>query len=521
MFCKICGFKNPEGSLYCMKDGVALGDNSVHAIVAKDTVSFCKSCSYKNDSDSNYCMACGISLNKVMERTAATSTNKTFGVETSSPRLAPMSVGLLGKFTGSNFIQAAKYSSLAIVILLISSFFMARFLNSSLIKLFDMDNFLDSDIAASAGLKFISMTDVMMLSHLAGVTYKVSVMGFDAHLITSGWISLFIIPPALILILVGYLVNRGGKERTAIERFYTIVPVALCYALFVAIISTFAGVSVEVEDPTGFLGDIVVSSAYTFSTVFFHALILGVLFMTVGTIIGMGPQLKKLGGNIGFGISIQRALLHTVLGVALCIGLTLLVAGTKEEIKDAKIDADEESYIIDLLLIQTGTYMWNLAHLSSLEFGMTAMYDESFGIEYSLLNGAEVNESSQANEFTEEESEEIAKGVKNLFGSLWYFFFIPVVLHAWAGVLIRKSTAGNLLSALGVYAVTFGIANTAFYELLKLSINSSLDDVFTISFGFSLAATFFYSTLIAFGIAYLAVILLNKKSPLQQEVSSY
>ncbi|MBM7618520.1 hypothetical protein JOC95_000362 [Bacillus tianshenii] len=505
MFCKHCGTKNPEGAHYCVNDGLPLTGTSDQIVTVKETVNYCKSCSHKNELDALYCTACGISLEKVVEKKAGAGDILSLGSKKSRTEstgsLPVIEEGLAEKFSGLGLKHAAKYAGIAIGILLILSFIGSIFINSA------MRDILGGDVTEmfTSGLKFISMTDVLMLSHLAGVKYSVSVLGQEMSLMTSGWISFFAIISAVGLILAGFLANRKATDRTAIERFYTILPVSVVYSVVVAIISTFAGVSVKLEDPTSLFGGITVSADYQFMVVLVNALILSIIFTTIGSIIGMAPQLKGPGGNIRFGVSIQRAALHTVLGVVICMVLTLVVIGNKADIKDLKEEVGDEAYLVDFFLIQAGTYMWNLAHLGSLEFEVNA-YDENLGAKYSILGG------SKADGANVEESQEMAQGLTQVLGSLWYFFLVPILLHFWAGVALRRASAGNLLYEIGAYALVFGMMNTAIFQLMKLSIDTTFDGLFNVSFGFSFLLTFLFSTIIAFGISYAGVVLLKRKS---------
>ncbi|MGD6831784.1 hypothetical protein ACQCT5_06450 [Sutcliffiella halmapala] len=504
MFCKHCGTKNPEGAHYCVNDGMPLGEANENIQAVKETANFCKSCSQQNSSDALYCVACGVSLEKVTEKKSGPGDILSLGTfSKSSNSSAPiLEGGLASKFSLPGLISAAKYAGIAFAILLIVSFIATYFVNSALKDMLGNDEIMEM---FSSGLKFISVTDMLMLSHLAGVEYAVSAMGAAVSLTTSGWVSLFALISAIGLVVAGFLANRNQPERSAIERFYTILPISAVYALLIGIISTFAGVSIEMEDPTGWFGDITVSANYQFFTVLIRALVLSIIFTTIGSMIGMTSQLKSFGSNSGYGISIQRAALHSVLGIVICMVLTLTIIGNKSDIKEVKEEAGDESYFVDFFLIQAGTYMWNMAHLGSLEFDLNA-YDENVGANYSILGGP------KADGMNMEESQEVATGLKEILGSLWYFLLVPILLHFWAGTAIKKSTTGNILYEIGAYALAFGIVNTAIFQLLKLSINTTFGDLFNVSFGFSLFLTFLFSTVISFGISYAGVVLMNKKS---------
>ncbi|WP_417898811.1 zinc ribbon domain-containing protein [Bacillus haimaensis] len=508
MFCKHCGKKNPEGAHYCVNDGMPLGEANENIQAVKETANFCKSCSHKNSSDALYCVACGVSLEKVTEKKSGAGDILSLGTfnknqKSASTGSAPViEGGAASKFSVPGLISAAKFAGIAFGILLIVSFIASSMINSAL-----KDILGDGDLVEmfASGMKFVSVTDVLMLSHLAGIEYSITAMGEGISLATTGWIGLFALISAIGLIVVGFLTNRNQPDRSAIERFYTILPIAVVYSAVIAIISTFAGVSMEIQDPTGWFGDVKVEANYQFFTVLIRALILSIIFTTIGSMIGMNSHLKSFGGNMSYGISIQRAAFHSVLGIVTCMILTLVIIGNKSEVKDIKADAGDESYLVDFFLIQSGTYMWNMAHLGSLEFEASED-SESIGAKYSILGGP------KADGMDVEESEELATGLEELLGSLWYFFLVPILLHFWAGVAIRKATTGNILYEIAAYAVAFGLVNTAIFHLLKFSVTTSFDEFINVSFGFSSFLTFLFSTVISFGISYAGVVLMNKKS---------
>jgi hypothetical protein len=485
-----------------------LGEANENIQAVRDTANFCKSCSHKNSSDALYCVACGISLEKIIERKIGAGDVLSLTNFTKGPKTAPngtehdVNGGISSKFSVPGLISAAKFAGIAFGILLIVSFIATAIINSALKEILGDDEMIEM---FASGLKFVSVTDILMLSHLAGIEYSVSALGEAISLTTTGWIGLFCLISAIGLIVAGFLANRNQPERTAIERFYTILPISLLYAVLIALISTFAGVSVEVPDPTGWFGDITVEANYQFFTVLIRAIVLSIIFTTIGSMIGMTSEVKGFGGNIGYGISIQRAALHSVLGIVICMVLTLTIIGNKTDIKEVKEEAGDESYLVDFFLIQAGTYMWNMAHLGSLEFDLNA-YNENVGANYSILGGP------KADGMNMEESQEVATGLKEILGSLWYFFLVPILLHLWAGAAIRKTTSGNILYEIGAYAIAFGIVNTAIFQLLKLSVNTTFGDLFNVSFGFSFFLTFLFSIIISFGISYAGVVLLNKKS---------
>jgi len=492
LFCKHCGMQNIDGALYCSQDGLPLVGLSETVYVIKDNIRFCKSCSYENGVESQYCTNCGISLEKINER-------KSSPINITVPQISKLKNVIpsrgttrnsLGTFSGDEFIGNVKYAGIAFVVVLIVSMTLA----------FITDRALKEPVAWQIGIpygvvdkfKLATTTDFIMLSNFSSLRYSLEMAFMKGSLVTKGGLLVFVIIPAIALIVAGYSANRRFPDRTAIERFYASLSIAAIYAILTGVVSLFAGVSVKIGDPSGFLTDgLLIKASYSFMTALINSFILGIIFATLGAMIGMPKKNKGLGGNAKYGISIHRAILHSVLGIVLCAGLMfgVLVANGVEPVGGV------------IVAPQFGGYFWSLAHFGKVSFSGN-FYGDQIKASYSILGGWKVSENEGS--FTEI--------VYEVSKHTWLCFLAPLLVHFWAGNILRKSTAGNIIFELGAYAIAFGLANAAIFSLINFSMFTNIVSTSSLKLGVPILASFFFSAIVAFVISYIWVMATNRGS---------
>ncbi|GAE25379.1 hypothetical protein JCM9140_1370 [Halalkalibacter wakoensis JCM 9140] len=123
-------------------------------------------------------------------------------------------------------------------------------------------------------IKFVSLTDVFMLSHMTSVNYTANALMFEGALRTTSGLFLFLLIPGIIFFTIGFFMNRhvqSGIEARLIRN----VSLSVIYAVIVGIISLFAGISLSIPDPTGIMGDITLSANYSFVESMFNAFVNG------------------------------------------------------------------------------------------------------------------------------------------------------------------------------------------------------------------------------------------------------
>ncbi|MFA9558134.1 hypothetical protein ACERII_12560 [Evansella sp. AB-rgal1] len=546
MYCKHCGTKNPENATYCIKDGVSLTKNENLSVqVTKGSTKFCRKCSHQNGNDAAYCMSCGNSLENIEEITNSTSIGSLGGsLKLKQPKV---SVGVGGgNFSGlksiidkNNLKSSAIYSSISIAIILIISLIASTLINKRIANALFADF---GDIGNSFNLKLVSTTDLLMLSHLAGVNYEAMVPGFvNLQLNSAGGLFLFLLIPAIVLTITGFIIHYNS-EKSIGDRLYQALSVAVVYAVIMGIISLFAGVSTNFSIP----GESVsadIAANYSFFQVLFSSFIISSLFVFIGSIIRL-PKVQKEQVNSNYSNSIYRAVLTTVLGVFIMFVIGYVSISTEEELEMDPLSKQ-------VVASQFGGYYWNLAHLGSLRADLGGFpfngIDIEFTAKYSIIGGTSASykdgewlqliyetegygysEQEFHEMFAEAFEYEVEQGLQEAVGEIfggfmWLLVIVPVVLHAWAGKQLTKVSNGNILFELGAYAVAFGVINAVIVSITRFSVDLDLGmsfgmfggwDLFqtVFTFGFSTILTFLLSTILAFAISYLGVMLLGSAS---------
>ncbi|WP_235820544.1 hypothetical protein [Halalkalibacter krulwichiae] len=440
-----------------------------------------------------YCIACGQSLEKIIQ---ASSGETRFKNEKSSRRRQATDNETVRPFQTETLVGSLKASAITIAAFMVVSLVISMMINQAVRS--SMEDDLLGPLISS--LKVVSMTDIFMLGHLANVDYVASAMFLEFYVKTNGSLYLFLLLPALILIPTGYLLHRNNRERSIRNRLMKNVSFAVVYAALVAVISMFSGISVDLSSFSSFGEEMIIAAEYRFINVFVNALILSVLFTSLGSLIGLSADVKQK--NRQYGVSIRWALLNQVAGVVLFIVAGLAVFHVHEEFKN------DETFVKNVVGSQVGGYMWNVAQFETLRFE-TTVYDEQVKASYSLLGGAKASED-------EESFQEV---IKELTGSFfWLIALVPLLLHFQAGNQLRKATEGQIIPELGVYAASFGLVNAAIVALANFSINTNFGDLFNVSLGFSVIGSFFFGAVAAFVIAYLAVLLTNRNGDTEDTV---
>jgi hypothetical protein len=489
VYCKQCGTKYREDALYCVSDGEALTLHNEYVLVQKENNRYCSSCSHENGASALYCTACGQTMSKVKEASGVEP--KQTSVQTTAA--SRLSEGILSNFSYVDTLKKlAVWNGIALAALLLISFIISSAVNDVL-----QDALREEFGDLIDGIKLVSFTDVFMISHMIGVDYFANAMMFEGVLSTTSGLFILLLIPAVVFIAAGYLMNRNQPHQPFIEKMKWNVSFSVLYGVMIGIISTFAGVSIEMTDPTGFFDDMTVTlgSDYPFFESLFNGFVLSFIFTSLGAVLSLSKEVRL--SNRQYGFSISKAILHSMIGLALMMTAGAFIVSSNDELTTEEPAADI------LLGSQIGGYLWNVAQFETLTLDMTAD-GETLNASYSLLGGPKASEDEE--------------GFAELFeeiGWIWVFAFIPAALHLWAGNQLRKSTEGNILQELAAYAVAFGVLNALIVSISKLTINTNFEGAFDASFGFSAIGTGIISTILAFGIPYLGVMVTNRQEPAQ------
>ncbi|WP_286158796.1 zinc ribbon domain-containing protein [Bacillus sp. J37] len=485
MYCSHCGMKNNESAQYCINDGASLVPVIEKVKVTQENHKYCMECSHENALNAIYCQQCGHSVEKVTEKEDGI-TSGTIPVHSEDHVNYEKEDFISSILNKHNLKRIAIFNAFSIIALFVFSLIVSSSANRLLLESLrsEFGSLVDS-------LKVVSATDVFMISHMASLHYRANALMFEGVLETTSGLFLLLFIPAIIFILIGFFMNKRVTKSSIVERLSICLSFSIMYGIIVGLISTFAGVSVDIADPTGFIGNITISSDYSFFESIFNALIISFIFTSVGAMIGVAKEQRF--NNKQYGVSISRAILHSVIGLVFMILIGTVFFSTNDELTTG----DETGDV--LLGSQIGGYLWNISQFGTLNFETTS-YGEEITASYSLMGGPKASED-------EEEFEELFLELK----WLWILVLIPIGLHFLAGNKLRKSTQGNILYELGVYAIVFGLINALFVSISRLTIDTNFDDVFNATFGFSTFGTFIVSAIFAFIVSYVAVMLTNRQ----------
>lgn len=497
MYCNQCGEKNPDTALYCIRDGAVLTSVSETVQLFREKIQFCPNCSCENGFDHTYCFSCGQSFENIKEKLEEKLKVPTFRMNQSESTSIPLgNKDFLAKLLDrSNLIHSLTYAGISIVAVLVLSFILASSINSFILDA------LSGELGPFIGkLKIVSMTEIFMLSHMAGVNYNASIMFFEGGLKTSSGVFILLIIPAIVLITIGSLCQRKFRNETMIERLVRCLSFAIPYGVIVGVISLFSGVSLNIADPTGFTDEgMTLSANYSFIEGIFNAICISFIFTMIGSMFSVVKGQKL--SNHQYGMSISYAIRNTMIGLFIMLLAGVFLISSNDKISREVGDSEAEV----LLGTQIGGYLWNVAQFGSVQFEAQS-YRDNVEASYSLIGGPKASTD-------EEEFKEMFEGVTS---TIWLLILVPIFLHFWAGRKLYQSSQGNILYEVGAYAVAFGIVNTIIVFISKLSVETSFDGVFHITLGFSLVGTFLLSSIFAMVVTYAAIRLTKRQGSQQQ-----
>ena len=501
LYCKNCGTKNAEGSLYCAVDGSPLEGPKENLQIVKGTPKFCKACSHPVDAYANYCVECGHSTGVVQEKKvlpiSIPTSKKSHTYSQSNTNTSLSSVVSL-----PNLISASKFAGVAFVIAIIFSMIGSKVMNSMLAEVMKSELYLPEALMKS--IKLVSWSDVLMVTHLSGLKYTAQALFLEGGLTVKGGLVIMAIVPFITLFIVGMLANRNQPNKLAIHRLQTAAFISAIYALVMAIFSLFAGVSVTIPDPSGFMDSITVKADYQFFQVLKNTFVLAILFTSLGSFVGLRANEKSAGSNVNYGVSISQSIKASLVGILVSIILVAGIIGTNEETKDVSGGLNV------VLSSQIGAYVWNMAHFNSIK-GTFSDYYEEVEISASFLGGAKFIEGGYVEE--ESLSEEFGIGI-------YLFLLLPFAIYFLAGRKLRKAQSSNILFEVGVFALSVGVVNVLLFSVLNFSVATSFaifDGMENISLGFSLVTTFIFFSIYAFIGAYVGVLSSKNNAQNQSE----
>ncbi|MEH7386559.1 zinc ribbon domain-containing protein [Bacillus sp. JJ1521] len=513
MFCKNCGTENSDGALYCSNDGVVLSKVSERVHLSRDSEKFCKHCGHENTVGGYYCVSCGHSFEKVVEKEEEKLSVSNAASAVSSQQVGgnfQSGQGFIASLTDvSTLIHSGKFIGMSIVALLIISFSISSLVNGLVSDLISDEI---GPIADLIDINLVSFTDVMMLSHLLGLNFTINAMFIEGAIQTSSGLFLLLIIPAIVFIVMGFLMQRKYPESTMVERLTRCLSFSIPYAILFGLFSLFAGTSLKMKDPTGFTEVVLTfTSDYSFFESIFNAFIISSIFTSIGAMIRLSKEQRTY--NYQYGLSISRAILHSMVGLAVAMVVGFFVMSSSDN-----LTTDDPAG--DLVIgTQVGGYIWNVSQFETLKLKVET-FGEKITASYSLLGGAKASldgaDTEDEAEFKDEFKEEFKEQIGGLGLASWLLVLITFALHFWAGKQLIKSSGGNILFEVGAYAVTFGLVNALIVGITKISADLNMDDAIVFSLGFSSIGVFFISTILAYVVSYGSVMLLGRQTSSSQ-----
>ncbi|MCA1320419.1 hypothetical protein LC085_10910 [Bacillus tianshenii] len=395
-------------------------------------------------------------------------------------------------FSLNSLLSSVKFAVIAIITLVIYSFIVASGINEFIMKVINSDT-VYSDILGS-NFKLVSMTDIMVISHMVGLEFKLSTNTQTLGLITKG-LAISILIPVKCLLFAGNLINKDHPERQAFERFLHTIPVAIFYAILLACFIPFVGLFESELSPT------VVKSDFSMISLILYSFFISLVFLSIGSMKRMKKILRQKGGNKHYGLSVQKAILHSVVGILLCSTAIVIWASHNGQ-------ATGNSASIAFAAPQ----MSNLAHMGSIEASIQDHKGKG-KITFSIIEGANASgDSYEVKEFISSES-----AITN--GNLSFLFLIPLILHIWAGISLLGAESGSIRKEIAVYAIIFGLTNALLFQLMSIKLADTSSDIpFSIHLETAFLPTLAFSILISFIVTYLTAIIFGRMTAVRRIV---
>ncbi|OLS02614.1 zinc ribbon domain-containing protein [Tissierella creatinophila] len=266
MFCRVCGEKNDETSLYCSKDGERLDKDNKSLNLVNGNTKFCKDCGQAVATSDLYCLNCSSSLYIVEE------------YKNSNKEKCLQDIKLKSKF---DIVDLFKYSAIASGLVLLISIIISSFINTKFIEL--MSKELEFDITN----KLINFLDVSSI--LNGFSLNIGLISNGANLLDINLNSMFFILaliPIAIFSIMGIYISITHKKREQRLEIKDCLVIALFYGGIISLLSLFASRKMDLNIPGLFdefgIGKIVFAKKYGFLSAFINSSILSLFSLGLG-----------------------------------------------------------------------------------------------------------------------------------------------------------------------------------------------------------------------------------------------
>lgn len=486
MYCKACGMKNDDDAQYCINDGVSLTAVGESSSLYRLNAKFCQKCRNEISHLDLYCTACGESTEKTKEKETQILSKNT--PRTSRIKNVNRSSLMNFLFEKKTLFSTLLYLCFSVISLLIVAAICSNSLNNMIGEM------LEADIGVPLGelINLVSTVDVFTLFHMTSTSYTINSEFFELGFTSSSGLLLLMLAPGLVFFVVGFLMNKRMSGFSVVQKMVHHLLFAAAYGVVVGMIGTLASGTINLPDPTGFLGGIEIKNNFVFIESVFNSFVISFIFLTLGSTVRLSAEHLT---NEGYGVSISTAIKHAMVGLVIMMGVGIVYVQTNE---DFPIEQSTQEILVGS---QLGGYLWNIVQFGTFKTELNIL-DETVSVSYSLLQGGKS---------TNPEGEEYTALFDWLGNGLAFWVILPVLLHIGAGLRLRKATQGNLLHDIGVYAIVFGIVNAVMVSISRLALNTSFGDAGNFSYGFSTFGTFIVTCIMAFCIPYAVVLLTNRR----------
>ena len=503
MYCKVCGFQNPEEALYCQRDGVALHPRQERFQYTAGTSAFCTVCGTDNATHRVYCTNCGNSLLKPTAAGSELEQRMSTAAGSLSSVTPPSLAGIANGLNADVLKRALPGALVSAGVLMVISFLFASMISN------DLQNLLGSFLRSEMGMpsffaQFIEINSRMLLlfSNFVGYQARLSAEIFGGEAF-SGYVRFRIgLYPALLLPLLGLMAGgfftaRRNPENSLSDKLLLSLGSGILYAVFLILLSLITRDSISARE-FGEMLDIRMSFSILGSLV--NGLFLGTAFSLFGMVLVPGTVSRlRLGEGGVFFEPVWQAFLTLFRGyvAAAAIMMLYLLVYSEGEVMEAKTF---------LLVIgsHAGAYFWNLLHLGSLQMTISDGFS-SETLRASLLRGFE----------------DLAL-MGNMFEDFRFFGLLSalaaIALFLWAGKKIGESGHGNPLHQVGVFAGAYAVMMTFLAYLTSFRMNAGgnlmadmMGGDMRIVFGFRLLPLLISSLILAGGLGYAGTFLAKKQ----------
>jgi hypothetical protein len=441
LYCSKCGTNNAEYALYCANDGYDLYASSNEIRIEPTEAGFCSACGETMMRHAAYCSTCGEEAgNQVSEKMGSR------GVHGSAWALDYKTLIKRGMLGGVAAITAVLILCMVISITLNKQ--IPEFLSTETPLFEILDQYeVDSNFTILGVLETVMAVNLIPSSmHISGEPDLLQGQTLDIHL---GLISLLLLP-LLALVFGGYVSARTWRLSTNRESFLISLVIGIYYGLFLLIVSGLAGFSKKI----GMEMYTYVQSAklvYSFSSVeaLVYGWILGAFFSWIGYKLYTLIHTDKR--RIWKGNAAYQAVRAVITGLVVLTLLTFVIVAVK---------FGQQIPVISIILLtpQIGLYLFNSAHLGTIQFGGG---NEIF--QYSLISGLRTDSGESTYGYSNS-----FLGMHFIDGYVYSGLFVTLVILVWVGFGYVRSQrqSPNLLPSIGIFSVTYG-AMMAFFAKIS------------------------------------------------------